>query len=324
MAWDANLTNLKYVLADYFPFKEGSYSIVRDAGLPLGQISWQDKGINNWSEILNEADKQGKVSAVVQVALRQYPQDPFLLSALKGTLTPVQNLVDETLSWENTETVETLEVLMGERSTFLPVHWLELGAQCARSVAKVVHPNKAYGTGFLTLNNIFVTNNHVLETIDQARKALIYFNDQANADGLGYIPTKFEIDPDKGFKTSVENDWTFVRVKGDANADWGAIVVEPVEIELKQRANIIQHPGGESKQIAIYNNRVTEVSETYIRYTTDTLGGSSGSPVFDDEWHLIALHQKAGYSKVIGSKRIIRPNKGININCLLVDLKQML
>ncbi len=59
--------------------------------------------------------------------------------------------------------------------------------------------------------------------------------------------------------------------------------------------NIIQHPGGgKPKQIAIRLGDVTQGGLlTCLRYTTRTEGGSSGSPVFDDDWQLQGLHQAA-------------------------------
>jgi V8-like Glu-specific endopeptidase len=35
---------------------------------------------------------------------------------------------------------------------------------------------------------------------------------------------------------------------------------------------------------------VTGANDTQLRYFTDTRGGSSGSPVFDDRWRVVALH----------------------------------
>jgi V8-like Glu-specific endopeptidase len=33
------------------------------------------------------------------------------------------------------------------------------------------------------------------------------------------------------------------------------------------------------------------ISETRVRYRTNTQPGSSGSPCFDQDWNLVALHQ---------------------------------
>ena len=55
--------------------------------------------------------------------------------------------------------------------------------------------------------------------------------------------------------------------------------------------NIVQHPLGQAKMVAIRNNLVREISDTEIQYFTDTMSGSSGSPVLDDAWRVVALHR---------------------------------
>ena len=53
---------------------------------------------------------------------------------------------------------------------------------------------------------------------------------------------------------------------------------------------IVQHPGGEKKQIALRENRIVDVLDAFLHYEADTEPGSSGSPVFDDGWEVVALH----------------------------------
>jgi len=322
MPWDKNLINLKYVLADLYFLKEDSIPVVLRAGLPPAQIRFQDKAVNNWSEILDQADKRGKVTAIIDEALRDFPNDPNLLSARRGTLNPAQDLVDDERFWKSSEPFEVLEAILGQESTLLPVSWLEGGLERVRAVAKVSRADGKYGSGFLTKHNIFVTNHHVLSTAEEARAATIQFNYQHDSTGLAYETVDMELDPST-FRTSIEDDWTFVRIKGDANADWGAIDLIPVEISVNRRANIIQHPGGQTKRIALYHNIITYVDDRQVQYLTDTLPGSSGSPVFDNEWRLIALHQKGGFVVDTGTKRRVHPNTGVNVHRLIRGLENV-
>src|SRR5262249_27937575 len=54
--------------------------------------------------------------------------------------------------------------------------------------------------------------------------------------------------------------------------------------------NIIQHPDGSPKRIALRNNLITASTETQLLYSPDTNRGSSGAPVFDASWTVVALH----------------------------------
>jgi endonuclease G len=53
---------------------------------------------------------------------------------------------------------------------------------------------------------------------------------------------------------------------------------------------IVQHPRGAKKQIALRENRIVDVPERFLHYSADTEPGSSGSPVFNDQWEIVALH----------------------------------
>lgn len=61
--------------------------------------------------------------------------------------------------------------------------------------------------------------------------------------------------------------------------------------------NIIQHPKGRRKEIVLSNNRVTDISENFIMYEADADFSSSGSPVMNQQWQLVALHRGVLYKK---------------------------
>ena len=67
---------------------------------------------------------------------------------------------------------------------------------------------------------------------------------------------------------------------------------------------IIQHPSGERKQLALRENQVVDVLDNFLHYRTDTSPGSSGSPVFNDQWEIVALHH-SGVPKKDAQGRIL-------------------
>ena len=74
---------------------------------------------------------------------------------------------------------------------------------------------------------------------------------------------------------------------------------------------IFQHPDGMPLRLDIRS--VDAVSATRVAYTTNTMKGSSGSPCFDRELRLCALH-RAGPDGVL--------NQGVPVAAILADLEQ--
>jgi hypothetical protein len=54
--------------------------------------------------------------------------------------------------------------------------------------------------------------------------------------------------------------------------------------------NVIHHPAGERKRVSIRFNRFVSQDDLWVRYESDTREGSSGAPVFNDQWEMVALH----------------------------------
>ena len=80
---------------------------------------------------------------------------------------------------------------------------------------------------------------------------------------------------------------------------------------------IIQHPLGGPKQIAITANQVVNTYDYRLQYTTDTQPGSSGSPVFNDDWKVIALHHAGGNLIVNERRDRMSPMKGSLVSSIL-------
>ncbi|MFF5468199.1 endonuclease [Streptomyces achromogenes] len=195
-----------------------------------------------------------------------------------------------------------LERLMG-RNDLTGVAFLEGGYLAARSIGRVrvrTPEGGHYGTGFLVSPSLLLTNNHVLRGLEEAGHAVVEFNFQAGVDGRPLIPVAFRIDPHGFFATDRELDFTVVAVaerneEGARLADFGWLPLDGAQGKaiVGEFVNIIQHPNGEPKQLALRENQIVDLLDLFVHYVTDTAPGSSGSPVFNDQWEVVALHHSA-------------------------------
>lgn len=245
------------------------------------------------------------------------------------------------------------EVLIWQQDERLPVSFLEQGLIASKSVAKVMVPRVvngipssgiSNGSGWLITPDLLITNHHVIDARDkryepsskkvdfeaQALMATVWFNYMdRNLEHTEYQCTQL-------VHSSIEFDYALLRLSpislSSSNkplSSWGYLsVIQSKPILLKgSRLNIIQHPQGGPQCIAIRSNFYVDYISTptapeRIRYLTDTEPGSSGAPVFNDEWQVIALHHAA--VKVPEAKykdELVKyNNQGILINTIIEKL----
>lgn len=327
MSWDTSLDDLLDLLVRNYPDTISARDVAEKSKLSSRFINFSGTLDNVWMSIIREARKSSNgLDELAKVAQKDYPNVDFLNlvrqveePALKG---PKLREAD----WKGRKSVDqTLEKVIGKQPTFLPISFLEVGLSKARSVARVVRPS-GLGTGFLTTNNILITNNHVIPTPDTAREVRLEFNYQLGSNGLAMPVEEFHLAPEDGFATSPMvggDDWTAVRLKGDANSSWGALEFADTDVKPDDYVNIIQHPGGLHKQLALYHNVVEYVGGDRVQYLTDTLPGSSGSPVFNSQWQIVALHHSGGMltEPTSDRKRFFFRNEGILASTVVRGLK---
>ena len=324
--WSTCHTNLREILLGLYDEKSLAKQIAKEAGLDWVSINTDGPIRSVWHAVVDEALKQGRIDAIIAIAAKQYPQQADeLQQAMQADRPSVESPhnIRET-PWKSEVPSDQQERIIGKQSTLLPIGFLELGLQRARSVARIVTASGESGTGFLVAGNLIVTNNHVLRDEAVAATATAQFNFEQSIGGLDKPVESVKCRPDLGFLTSKEHDWTIVRLEGDVNAKWGTIPLAPATIAKEDRVIIIQHPGGGQKQIALAHNMVTYVNDQIAQYLTDTMPGSSGSPVFNEAWQVIALHHSGGWFREPGGKEQLFRNEGIAIGQLLSGAKELL
>lgn len=226
-----------------------------------------------------------------------------------------------------------------DESDLLPIMFLEQGARIQRSVARIVlkqshgglPAGSGWGTGFLVSPDLLLTNNHVIPDTSTALKVHIQFNYQLSPNGIQNQTQYFSTAADNLLHTNKSLDYTLLRVNpGPIPSDgaatsgmappgqhWGFIPINQTpNFRAQQHFNIIQHPAGRHKEVALQDNEIDELFENAVRYKGDTEGGSSGSPVFDNLWQLVALHHSAGQR--VDGKWV--NNEGIRIDRIAQDL----
>lgn len=311
-------------LARKYPTLEEARRFVTDVGLDPIRIAFHNRADHTWFSILEEAQKQGPrwIRAVLDLAQREYPHDDALQRLRDGApLSYAEGPDVNALGWRG-RGGQTYEKLLGKQSTLVPISFLEVGMRRSRAVARIRLRNGGLGTGFLIPGDLLVTNHHVLPDGNAAAGAVIHLNYQKTIDGHDAEVEELPLDPAAFFTTSREDDCTIVNVTGQPTARWGAIELAPTALRADDRVNIIQHPGGDQKQLSFFHNLVVYVGEGRVQYLTDTLPGSSGSPVFDKDWRLCALHHSGGWIPEPGSRERFYRNEGIHVDRVIEVLRR--
>lgn len=222
--------------------------------------------------------------------------------------------------WRGSDTPEELrEKVIGE-NTLRDISMLERALDAARAVVRVGLPSGA-GSGFMITSDLVMTNNHVIASLEEASRAEFTFNYQLDRSGNALEPMTVGTLPSGLFHTNAALDYSVVQLRNPP--DFGApLTLRPVLSRRDERVSIIQHPAGQFKKISIQNNFVAYADRQVLQYTTTTLPGSSGAPVFDDAFQVVAIHREGGVLQEPGSEQRYLRNGGTSMIALLADLKE--
>ena len=226
------------------------------------------------------------------------------------------------------------ERIQGKSVDFVGVSFLELARATARTVGRVVSQDlRPVGSGFLVSDKLFLTNNHVIPSPEDAKQSFAEFQYKLDVTGQPKTLTRFALDPEEFFVTNPEDqlDFTLVaigkRVSGDSDlSDFGysPLINSNDKHVLGEYVNIIQHPEGDFKQVVLRENQLVYRLDRFLEYMADTNPGSSGSPVYNDQWEVIALHHwgEPTQLKTPEGKSLQKDlNEGVRISSIFNELQ---
>jgi V8-like Glu-specific endopeptidase len=223
--------------------------------------------------------------------------------------------------WKGGETTaDILEKIVGE-NTLRPIAFLQQGLEVSRSVAYIsvqAGQERWSGTGFLVAEDLLLTNNHVLPNVDL--NCLFRFNYEEDFWGHAQSSEEYQAKPSGWFHSNEELDYTLIQLDGKPGQKWGWLPLRSQNLKRQDRVNIIQHPAGRPKEISLQNNFVEYIGGNVVQYVTSTLNGSSGSPVFNDGWEVVAIHHAGGHIPEPTTQRRYFRNEGILVDKILANL----
>ncbi|MEX2233633.1 MAG: trypsin-like peptidase domain-containing protein [Cyclobacteriaceae bacterium] len=186
------------------------------------------------------------------------------------------------------------------------------------------------GTGWMFGNSLIMTNHHVVNA--RMDGEALASSDDLHVQAAG-TTAEFDFDS-KGQAGQIVKcvnleawdatlDYALVRAEPTARIPLRLAVSKVVIGQDPFPVNIIQHPNGSEKKFAIRNNLVNTSNASELQYFTDTESGSSGSPVFDDKWRVVALHRGSVFVNNVQfqGKNTAFVNIGTHINSILSHMK---
>jgi hypothetical protein len=296
---------------------------------PINQVAFQ---------VIENSNAEGWTAQLIAAARESRPGNPLLLKlaedfGLTAATSELERKVRDDLSYLNI------------------AEWRERLGEIEARVCRV-ETQYTMGTGFLIGPDLAITNYHVMKEVIEnppaSAQVVLRFDYKQLAGGATVNPgTEVRLaknwlidsspysavdllaDPGDQTPSPDELDYALLRLADDvgdqpvagAKADPGTPkrgwIKPQVTYPFPKDAPvfIVQHPEARPLQLALDTKSVIarNGNKTRVRYVTNTEKGSSGSPVFDENWELVALHHS-------GDRRIVPVyNQGIPF-AAIVDL----
>ena len=307
---------LEQALLSAFPTQARLSRMVRITfNKPLQAIAEGSNHTERVDSLIDWAESEGWLTQLVAAAQQQNPGNPDLQAFIRS-LSPTHSESGAQSSalkqgpafdWRGPTDERELEGLLRPQRDVASydMAFIQRASRPAAAVCRIELPNQeAIGTGFLIAKNLVLTNYHVIAPYDDAdpyallEQITLRFGYLTEETGQGAAGQMFTLAPNPllKFKT-VEDGLDYALLKVE-NRIFEAQGLQPITLrpsllpDRDMNIHILQHPEGQTLRVTFSNNGITGVYERdgLIQYVSDTSVGSSGSPCFNDNWELVAVH----------------------------------
>jgi|GEM_PF-1452800 V8-like Glu-specific endopeptidase len=294
-----------------------------------GDPSKDARRLLRWALVKNLSDEESD-SAVLRSILQKLASnddlqtrykipDPDLL--LKLAEVQKEGKIGPTIKWMGPLREKQLQSFFKPEPAYQDVGFLMRAIERAACVCRIEIPsNGRRGTGFLIRPNLLLTNYHVLKETPEddieanAHEAILRFGAVTGDDGKllpGQVFRLVSRNPILKASPAEQLDYVLLQVEDDITKTTKVLPAPWDLAPLKDRCglNILQHPvlhaeDGGGMKIAMSSNGIVHVDsgKGLVQYVTRAAAGSSGSPCFNDQWNVVALHH-AELATTFGSIR---------------------